>query len=484
MRKLLLCLAGWTIALGVWAQEYPQLGAKLDEYFTALSGESAEVQNAECDYIISSCTDSLVRQFVALKIYDHYLHSKIMGDDAVAVHVAQEWFLSGKVAMREPEDLLNAKVFVAFNESSLIGEKAPSVKLQTPEGRWMPIPVASEYAVLYFYDTSCSTCKITTTQLRQLMAEEPYSQAQVYAIYTGSDASAWEAYRSNFDSSVIHLWDPEVSSDWQRLYGVLQTPRMFLVSPFGIILGRGLDVPALRMLLDRELGSGSYSYGEAGQMDRYQQLFAAYGDTLKSSHVMDVADYLAARTMGEGDMEAFKQVEGDLLYFLSSRREEPYRDAIKPFVERYIHMPDVWTTEEDQLQVVALADFLLDLTSRTPVGSEVPDLTVPGVLRRKPCLFAKDGRAGNYALRKLRGRPGYVVFYTGGCSSCQATLSAVEQLVSTNRRARVLLVDVDAILNDQPALGQQLLDSFDLSALPFVLELDRKGVVQHRYVQL
>ena len=28
------------------------------------------------------------RQYVALKIYDHYLQSRIMGDDGVAVHLA------------------------------------------------------------------------------------------------------------------------------------------------------------------------------------------------------------------------------------------------------------------------------------------------------------------------------------------------------------------------------------------------------------
>ena len=39
-------------------------------------------------------------------------------------------------------------------------------------------------------------------------------------------------------------------------------------------------------------------------------------------------------------------------------------------------------------------------------------------------------------------------------------------------------------MSGHPELGQTLLDSFDLSALPFVLQLDRNGVVQHRYVQL
>ena len=64
----LLCALTWSLR----AQEpYPELGAKLEEYFTALSGEPAAVQNAECDFLISSCQDSLVREYVARKIYSH-----------------------------------------------------------------------------------------------------------------------------------------------------------------------------------------------------------------------------------------------------------------------------------------------------------------------------------------------------------------------------------------------------------------------------
>ena len=107
MKKFILAICAGIIALGARAQEYPELGAKLEQYFAALAGEPVSVQNNECDFLIESCRDSLVRQYVALKIYDHYLRSKIMGDDAVAVHVADKWFLSGKVKMHSDEDLRN-----------------------------------------------------------------------------------------------------------------------------------------------------------------------------------------------------------------------------------------------------------------------------------------------------------------------------------------------------------------------------------------
>ena len=466
------------------AQEpYPELGAKLEEYFTALAGENAAVQNAECDYLIESCQDSLVRQYVAIKIYDHYLRSQIMGDDAVAVHIADKWFLSGAVAMKSEEDLMNAKVFAEFNRSSLIGADAPSLTLFTPEGASVKVPSAEGYSVLYFFDAGCPTCKMETARLKRLVEEAEYP-LNVYAIYTGQDADAWLSWREGFEG-VTHLWDPSMSSDWQRKYGILKTPGMFLISPQGKILGRGLDTPALRILLNQQYSKGQYLFGEAGQMERYRQLFGAYGDTLSVSHIMQVADYLAARTFGEGDQDSFKQIAGDFLYYLSSRREEVYKDACKPFIDKYIKgLPDVWNSPEDKAQVVSLSEMLEDLTTRTPVGSTIPDITVHGTLRRKPCLFRKGSKEGVFSLPKLKGKPAYILFYTGDCPYCRETLEAVDTLVKSNRRVKVLVVDMDALFTDYPDEARLMLDTFDLSGMPYVLQLDRKGVVQHRYVKL
>ena len=85
-------------------------------------------------------------------------------------------------------------------------------------------------------------------------------------------------------------------------------------------------------------------------MAALDQLFAAFGDSLKVSDVMDVADYMAARTFGEGSMDAFKQHMGDMLYYVSSRKTEVFREAAVPFVKKYIQLPEVWDTPEDHLR--------------------------------------------------------------------------------------------------------------------------------------
>ena len=465
-------------------QPYPELGAKLDQYFLALSGESAAVQSEECDFLIETCQDSLVRQYTALKIYDHYLKSRIMGDDAVAVHVARKWFLSGSVPMKTEEDLFHARLFVQFNESSLIGSPAPVLTLFAPDSSRMRIPVQKEgqYSVLYFYDTGCSTCK-RETPLLQALAEQGRYPVTYYAVYTGASAADWSQWREGKDC-FTHLWDPEVNSNWQMLYGVLQTPKLFLVNPDGVIVGRGLDSGALELLLKRELGQEDYVYGESAQMERLAELFSTYGDTLKVADVMDVAGYMAQRTFGEGDLGAFKQNFGDLLYYLFSQRTEVYRDASIPFIQKYIQQPDIWDTEADKAQVSSLGELMLSLAQRTPVGSQIPDLEVEGTLRRKGCLFARPVKEGTFRLRKLKGNPAYLVFYTGSCEACQELLGKVDSLVQENRKTKVLLIDMDTLYETQPDRATELLDTFDLSVLPFVLQMDKKGIISHKYVQL
>ena len=482
MKRLLTVLLAVFFTFSLQAQEdrFEALGAKLEEYFAALAGDPVPVQNAECDFLIESCQDSLTRQFVALKIYDHYLNSKIMGDDGVAVHVADTWLIPGKVAMHSELDLLNAKVFAEFNRQAQLGAEAPALVVMDQEGETVSVPRKGEYTVLYFYDTSCSTCRIESPRLRDFLKDTDFP-LQTVAFYTGDDEEEWARYQATSLNvpGITHVWDPEMDSDYQRKYGVLQTPRMFLIGPDGTVVGRGLDTPALRMLTEKLSGKESYVYGTREGTALYEKVFASYGDDLKPEDVLDVAAYVAERTYGEGDAESFKHMEGDLLYWLSSQTGEIYKEGTRLFIDKYIlGVSEVWNKDEDAAQVVSMALMMQELLARTPVGSTVPDLQVHGTLLRKPCLFRKGSNDGVFSLRKAD----YLVFYTKGCGRCEETLAAARALA--DNKAQVLLVNMDTLFELYPDESRQLLDAFDLSGLPYVMQLGPDGVVQHKYLEL
>ena len=231
---------------------WKKLDAKLEEYVKALERQGAEVKSQECDFILETVTLQEIRDHAARKLYAHYRHSPVMGDEAVAIHLFDRWFSPGKVSFEHNDEFSEAQVFADFNRSSLIGMQAPAVTLFAPDGSSLSFPAADgRPKILYFYDTNCASCKITTPVLKRYLDEHP-CEADLYAVYVGDSEKDWKKARKNdFPTDAIHAWDPELKSDFQRLYGVLTTPKLFLIAPDGTILGRCLDVPALHLLLVR-----------------------------------------------------------------------------------------------------------------------------------------------------------------------------------------------------------------------------------------
>lgn len=562
-----------------------ELDKRLETYFQILEPESVGVKSRECDLLIDSAKDSLLRQHIALKAYDHYLNSTLMGDEGVAVHLTDTWFASGLVSMGGEEVLFNAKIFADFNRQSLLGKPAPSFAVESFEGDSVSFGGRSDrYRVLLFYDTDCAKCKLELMRLRPLLDSRNWP-VDLYAVYTGGDKESWGRWlseRMNINAPrtrIFNLWDPEVKSDYQMKYGVLQTPRMFLIDKEGTIIGRGLDSDALERLLDITLpGFVDYEYGGAASAALMDELFASYDDPVSDSsslgrsgslrgcpdrspslskrqarqsgwfdrltnrkarslslskrsaptRILSMAKALESSTLAKSDTLSFKHLEGDLLYWLTSRRDELSKEGTLPFINEYIlSRPEIWNTQDDTLKVVGLARMMKDLLSRTPVGSKLPkakDLiprissaeslsNVPAqpnrtleqaeINNRAQAFDRAREQAGasakaygnhtsiqprNYAnvsflrdwMRKwnrLRGKGGYIVFHTEGCPVCKAELAAADSL-----GLRTLDVNVDEIMVSNPDLAKSLLDTFDLSSMPLILHVGRHGIILRRYL--
>lgn len=465
------------------------LSEKLAEYFEAMKYEPVEVQKGECDFLIESSSDSLIKTHVAQTIYKHYIDSPIMGSEAVAIHVYDKWFQPGLIKMENDMEMLGAKIFAEFNRQSQIGCKAPELQMSTPDGS--PISLFAKddrhtnFRVLYFYDTDCSKCRMQSILLSNILSTENFP-IEFYAIYTGDNQIEWFKYISErFDSSspnsrIINLWDPEIDSDFQRKYGVLQTPRLFLVAPDGTIIGRGLDAVALAQMLHNLFDEVKLEYGSKESEELYDGIFAGAASL---SDVKDVADYIAVSTLSKGDTVSFRQMSGDLLYYLSTRNGEGIKEGLNYLIDTYILSGNkAWRSSDDTLKVVGFAQIMDDLLAKAALGTYVADIKVPGEM-----LTIKGEKVYKGSLRKLRGDRNVIIFYTEGCHICDAEKKAARDLYTDNaaaKKTKVLMVNVDEIMRQNPALASKLFDSFDLSSLPFILETDRKGIIKKRYTSL
>ena len=206
-------------------------------------------------------------------------------------------------------------------------------------------------------------------------------------------------------------------------------------------------------------------------------MFGPLDPSVTEEDVRMVADHLAGRALAERDTLFYKQMTGDLLMYLSGQRGEGYKAGMGYVADSLVlGKPEIWTTQDDSLQVLSLAGLMKDLLDRAPFGSKLPRLRVPGTL-----YTAKGTRAVRRNLRCLRG-PAAVFFYSEGCGTCEAEKAAIPAVVAGGMK--VFLVDVDALMRGNPSLAEKLLETFDLSSLPFILQTDRKGRITRKYLSL
>lgn len=230
-----------------------KLDSLIDNYLSFIMPESVEAKQAECDFLIGSVSDSLMRQRIACRLFDKFKDSRVMGDETVAVYVWDKWFADKTIEMPGEDAWFDARMFAEFNRSSLLGLQAPRLKLYLPCGFSFTIPRRARAAIVYFYNIDCGKCKLENEVLPTVL-QGWNLDVDFYAVYVGDDKAAWKDFRKSFNPGnpylkIKHLWDPKVSSDYIRKYGVLATPRIFVIKSDGRIVGRRLEVENIPQML-------------------------------------------------------------------------------------------------------------------------------------------------------------------------------------------------------------------------------------------
>lgn len=242
--------------------DYAKFDALLEEFYNILLHETNEEKSKQLNSLIESCEDKELRTHVATHIFENYRTSRIMGEETVAILIYDKWFRSKELELKGEFTQLEAQLFADFNRSSLIGMQAPKIELFSPCGRKITIPAKDKKSVLFFYDSSCAKCQLEAKVLPQVLDKVDF-KLELLAVYVGTDRKAWREFRkklkfSNKNIKVKHLWDPEIQSDYQRLYGVTGTPRMFFIMEDSEILARRLEVENLQEII----GYISLVYGQ------------------------------------------------------------------------------------------------------------------------------------------------------------------------------------------------------------------------------
>ena len=477
MRRILLIFLAFLAFVTTRAQEH----ASVTAYLQTLLEEPVDTIDLRVDRLI----DSVGRQHPDLQskvagiAFDFFTASPIMGHEAVAIHIADNWFLNHRLKLENEALYPVIYIYDDFNRSSLIGCPAPELEMEDIHD--IPVRVreaGSTYNVLFFYDTECSTCRREAPLLADLARNYHGESLTLFAIYTQGDRQAWEKYIQetfsgidNPDVNVIHLWDPEAATGFHKKYAVLSTPMMFLTDSQNTIIGRGLDCEALARMLDIQ----------NTQTLQYKRLLDNVFDQFKPltyQHVEGIIDAFHERTASNPQMhtELFLQ----LYNYLRTSDSFPKQQGALYLAEKYIAAdPDSWSPEFLNRTIHALAQAKLN-----PVGEYATNLVLQNKRGRAKLMI--DGK--HYCT--------LVLFHLIDCRQCQQEIAELKrlkpQLYDADIQVVLVYVGEDQenwrkfvrkeglcrwqFLNDFAGTSQ-MRQLYDLEYVPHLYLLDEFGVV-------
>lgn len=107
------------------------LHARVDYFVQKLQVQHPDTISATIDYLLSQMpTAGENYQYFVIHFLNQYAKSKVVGMDAVYVHMAEKYYTNGKAPWTEPEQLEKILDNAARLKPLLIGKTAPDLKLQ------------------------------------------------------------------------------------------------------------------------------------------------------------------------------------------------------------------------------------------------------------------------------------------------------------------------------------------------------------------
>lgn len=386
-------------------------------------------------FIMTGKSDEEIAR-IAYYIYRYYRESRIMGYDEIAIYVADNYFLNGKYKLPDEETRLEMRLFADANRRSLIGMRAPVLTMQDPAGNDVSFPEGEQdYYILYFYDDECPGCqRMTPTLMQYLSRSDEDINFTVYMVYTQDDRERWMDYVAKvvhpFDLpdnvSLFNLWDPEMSSDFLTAYGVISTPKLFLVDRNGVIIGRELTPTALSQVV--ELNESQMTATE----ELFEQIFLPMANTADTTEIVETIDMFFEDSKDNPDF--FHEIFYELYQYLKSSPSYTLQQGAAYLANKYIAgMPELWETVEFTDKGVShgsviRADYrsvkeFIDQTAlavlmfyRNPLDKQAADLTLRTLKNKKQSIY------------DLRARYTVLYFYDMNCALCSAVSDAIDKI--------------------------------------------------------
>lgn len=197
-------------------------------------------------------------QFYLVHFLNEYAQSKVVGMDAVYVHLVETYYAKGKAPWIEQEQLDKMIKNAATLKPLLIGKKAPDLTLYRQDGTTLNVhDIQAPYTVLFFWDPDCGHCKKSIPKMIEFYDHYASRGVEILGICTKTGEKETECW-TYVEEKGLDIWmntsDKYLRSRYKQIYDIKTTPQIYILDKDKKIAFKRIGAEQLPGVLDFLLG--------------------------------------------------------------------------------------------------------------------------------------------------------------------------------------------------------------------------------------
>jgi peroxiredoxin len=176
--------------------------------------------------------------------------SKIVGMDAVYVHMVDNYYSNGRAYWTDEEQLKSMQENAERTRPLLIGNQAPNMKMSRRDGTPVELyELEANYTILYFWQFACPSCKKSTPYMKEFYEKWKDKGVEIFSICTkqGEIGKCWEYIDDNGIGEWLHATDRYMR--FYKDYDIRSTPSIFVLDENKKIVSKRIGAQQLDELL-------------------------------------------------------------------------------------------------------------------------------------------------------------------------------------------------------------------------------------------